>query len=101
MLPAGTAVRVPSQGVKGSLERVLQECIESKEGTMVHAKTYGHLSITGAPHAFQALAPADGWRHPLQMHWFPNISSHLLRISITKEMLSETDSRNLLDFLNL
>lgn len=35
------------------------------------------------------------------MHWFPNISGHLLRISISTEMLSETNSRNLLDFINL
>lgn len=55
MLPTGTEVRVPSQGDKESLERVLQECIESKEGTMVHGKKYGRLAITGAPHA---LVPA-------------------------------------------
>lgn len=99
---AGTAVRVPSQGLKGSLERVLQECIGSKEGTMVSGMRYGrHLSIPGAPHAFQALVPADARQYPLQMLWFPNIYSHLLRISISTEMLSETDSRNLLDFINL
>lgn len=69
---------------------------------MVSSMRYGrHLSIPGAPHAFQALVPADARQYPLQMLWFPNIYSHLLRISISTEMLSETDSRNLLDFINL
>jgi hypothetical protein len=69
---------------------------------MVHGRKHGCLShVTGAPYAFQALVPADARLHPLQMYWFPNISSHLLRISISTDMLSETDSRNLLDFINL
>lgn len=100
MLWAGTVVRMPSQELKGSLERVPQKCIESKKGMMMDGKKHGSLPSTGYPHAFLALVPADARQHPVLRHWFPNTSSHSLRTGVSVEMLSETDSRDLLDLMN-
>lgn len=52
MLPAGTALRMPAEGLKGRLEKVPQACKESSEGTMMDGRKYVSLPSTGAPHAF-------------------------------------------------